>query len=130
MASTLNGTGITFSDGSTTSSNSTLGAIGSVMLAIYTANGALSANTTVSGSLLTYQWTGQYSINSASQGFSPNNVCFGGAATRFNNSTYNSGGTTLSGTWRQLSSGSGYGSGATGCGPVMYWPVHMWVRVS
>jgi len=54
MASTLNGTGITFSDGTTQNSGSAFAAIGTISRMFCTSSSQQYPNTTVSGSLLHY----------------------------------------------------------------------------
>lgn len=126
MASSLNGTGLTFSSGQTLNAvpvtslngqtgditNTSYGAIGSYVVAAYNAGTTLALNSTTAGSNLYYCGT--------SQG--------GGMALGAQGSAnyFSAGGTSmgLSGTWRNLNyiNASDWGSSARG--------TSLWVRIS
>jgi hypothetical protein len=89
-ATTAGNGGVTAVNGQTGSITQTsVGSIGSYVAAIYAVNGAISVGETTSGSNLRYN-------------FNPSNAFgdFNWYRVRLNNSTYDGGGTTLTGTWR------------------------------
>jgi hypothetical protein len=117
--------GVTSLNGQTGAITDTnLGAIGSYISAVRAVtagspNSSLSANSTIAGSSLRYGWSAS--------------AVYGGLASAFqgtsrfgtNNSVYNSGGSSLSGTWRNL--GTAYETDVDG---ESNWYPSLWVRIS
>lgn len=128
MPTTLRNTDILFNDGTTQSTalSTAFGAVGTyavLMNAVNTNN--VNADVTVAGSTLRYNHTGNTSVVLT-------NAPFVGTRFRDNNSTYNGGGTALSGTWRKMSSGVTYQAEVVCCGTRTnyYWTSALYVRIS
>jgi hypothetical protein len=125
MPVTVRGTDILFSNGTTqstaaVSASTEFGGIGSYAVLIPAVNSNLAQGATIAGSSLRHSVAGN-SINAA--------------VSRVNNSTYNGGGTALSGTWRKMSMGDNYLSTVTGesqygVTTTYYWFGHLFVRIS
>lgn len=121
------GGGVTSLNGQTGAITSTnIDAIGSYIVSPYATTGSLaitgiSTNTTVSGSLLKYNY-------SSGPGGSAGGITTN--ATRLDSTTYNGGGTSLSGTWRLLSLETRYSFNAGCCTRMYVWCPSLWVRIS
>ena len=103
------------------------GGIGSIGLVWYAGNTNFSYSSTISGSDLRCNYTTGASGQQAGVNVSP----LAGYWTRTNNSTFNFGGTALSGTWRKLNSGNTYETYNDGMGTIYYtWNPVLCVRVS
>lgn len=127
MASTLNGTGITFSDSSTIASGSAFGAIGTVGTFYNTNASAISPNGTVSGSYLFYQSAGTtYVIVDQNLDVSFNPINRTTAFTWNGSNTFSPIG---AGTWRMIAAGRTRAPSWSGCVGFIYFPV-LYVRVS
>jgi hypothetical protein len=104
-----------------------LGDIGSYAALIIATNTNVAVGSTVAGSDLRYGWTPNTGAVAAStNGYSAY------SANRSNGSaSYNGGGTSLSGTWRKMSTGATYGTITSGCCfTVYYWMAALYVRIS
>jgi hypothetical protein len=104
-----------------------LGDIGSYAVLIIATNTNVAVGSTVAGSDLRYGWTPNTGAVAAStNGYSAY------SANRSNGSaSYNGGGTSLSGTWRKMSTGATYGTITGGCcSTVYYWMAALYVRIS
>jgi hypothetical protein len=104
-----------------------LGDIGSYAVLIIATNTNVAAGSTVAGSDLRHSWTPNTGAVAAStNGYSAY------SANRSNGSaSYNGGGTSLSGTWRKMSTGATYGTITSGCcSTVYYWMAALYVRIS
>lgn len=121
MAATLNGTGVTFSDGSNQNSANAFNTIGVPQLFWYTGTTSVAAGSTVSGSYLFYA-TAVADAYSATSGASPGQSFYVATSAAGGNRTtpFSFNGSTLSpvgsGTWRvmtravQFGSACGYGN--------------------
>jgi hypothetical protein len=101
--------------------------IGSYAVLIIATNTNVAVGSTVAGSDLRYGWTPNTGAVAAStNGYSAY------SANRSNGSaSYNGGGTSLSGTWRKMSTGATYGTITSGCcSTVYYWMAALYVRIS
>jgi len=104
-----------------------LGDIGSYAVLIIATNTNVAVGSTVAGSDLRYGWTPNTGAVAAStNGYSAY------SANRSNvSASYNGGGTSLSGTWRKMSTGATYGTITSGCcSTVYYWMAALYVRIS
>jgi hypothetical protein len=102
-----------------------LGDIGGYAVLIIATNTDVAVGSTVAGSDLRYGWT----PNTGPQGTGSTWSAFG--ANRSNGvNTYNGGGTSLSGTWRKVSTGSTYFSITSSCVTTYYWAAALYVRIS
>ena len=115
------GGGVTSLNGQTGAiTNTDLGAIGSYIAAVYTPFTDVSQGSTVSGSSLRYN----YNYTSSTGG-----IVFNSNATAGGTTTYQAGGTALSGTWRCLSRQI-VRTGSSGKSYIAYWGAGLWVRIS
>lgn len=104
-----------------------LGDIGSYAVLIIATNTNVAAGSTVAGSDLRHSWTPNTGVvNATTNGYS----AYG--ANRSNSSaSYNGGGTSLTGTWRKVSTGATYGTITVCCvGTTFYWMAALYVRIS
>lgn len=103
-----------------------LGDIGSYAVLIIATNTNLAAGATVAGSDLRHSWTPNTGVvNATSNGYS----AYG--ANRSNSSaSYTGGGTSLTGTWRKVSTGATYGTVTSCCVVYYYWMAALYVRIS
>jgi hypothetical protein len=132
MPTTIRNTDILFNDGTTQSTAATgastaFGAVGTYAVLMMAANTNLAIDGTIAGSSLRYNDSPNGITNNASTaGITP----FMGMYTRSSVSTYLGGGTSVSGTWRKVSSGTVYTS-YSDCGTTYYiWSRALYVRVS
>ena len=124
---TASGGGVTSLNGQTGALTLTdAGAIGALGIFMNAGNSNVVYGGTVAGSSLRYDYsyTGDYT-EQAGYGSATN-----GRQQRQSNSSYNGGGSSISGTWRKLSSGLVYATAANCCGTVYYWMTALYVRVS
>jgi hypothetical protein len=118
---TSNGTTWTSAAAPTTSTD--FGAIGTYAVLMMGVNTNLALNGTIAGSSLRYNWT----ANARPTGVSAYDNF---ASARVNQGSYNGGGTSLSGTWRKLSTGTTYFT-YVDCGiTYVYWCLALYVRIS
>lgn len=130
MASILNGTGVTFSDGSTQNSANAFNVVGSHMLLWYTSTTLVTPGNTASGSYLFYvsnASAGAYGAGGTSIGTSltvSTGIANVNRTTAFsnNNATYS----PIGGTWRLMT--RGYQAEAV-CGYAAFTPVYA-VRIA
>jgi len=133
MASTLNGTGITYSDGTTTASGSTFGAVGTVAWLWNTQASNILPNSTIAGSSLIYpstitQVTGSQIYTNGNNGVLANSFYYTNqlqaAYVRFTNGNTGYqvplGSTAVSGTWRLLTPAGPRQSSYIGCDNTTY----------
>jgi hypothetical protein len=104
-----------------------LGDIGSYAVLIIATNTNVAVGSTVAGSDLRYGWTpnqGPLSVTGTYSAYGANRLSVTG--------TYNGGGTSLSGTWRKMSTGATYASFTDPCTGVTtyYWLAALYVRIS
>lgn len=132
MPTTLRNTDILFNDGTTqstaaTAASTAFGAIGTYAVLMMAANTNLATGSTIAGSSLRYDFT----ANAAYEYLDTfaNSAPFLSRRLQ-TSSSYAGGGTSLSGTWRKMSSGVTYGS-VTNCGLTSYgfWEA-LYVRIS
>lgn len=108
-----------------------LGDIGSYAVLIIATNTDVAVNSTVAGSDLRYGWTPNTTVGVTGTFF----PSFGANRHR-TSTTYDGGGTSLSGTWRKMSTGNTYGSytvpSGPCCPPATYyaWGAALYVRIS
>ncbi len=133
MPTTLRNTDILFNDATTQSTAftgipTTFGAVGTYAVLMMGVNTNLATDGTIAGSSLRYNFT----PNSAAStlGGSANSAPFLGRRIRSNNSTYDGGGTALSGTWRKMSSGVTFASVSGCCSTDYCWWEALYVRIS
>jgi hypothetical protein len=109
--------------------------IGSYAILLNTTNTSLATGSTVAGSALRYD----ISTSSESNGGTNATTAGGNGANptstarrqTFNNSSYDGGGTSVSGTWRKMSPGSTFTTLTDGCGGVYrIWQFNLYVRIS
>ena len=104
-----------------------LGDIGSYAVLIIATNTNVAVGSTVAGSDLRYGWGPNYGLIGGGAGFSS----YGANRVRNNNSSYDGGGTSLSGTWRKMSTGVTYATLTACCaGTDFFWAAALYVRVS
>jgi hypothetical protein len=131
MASTLNGTGVTFSDGTTQNSASTFGAIGTYAILFRTSTVNGFANQTVSGSYLFYvssQPAGNVPSITGPTYVSGDRRNATSGFTTTNNSANSITMANLAGTWRYVSTSPG--SAYDGCMGFTFLNGTILVRVS
>jgi hypothetical protein len=124
----LTSNGTTWTSAAAPTASTALDGIGSYAVLMMGVSTNLAIGSTIAGSSLRYNFT----PNSANStlGASANSAPFLGRRIRSNNSTYDGGGTALSGTWRKMSSGVTFVSVA-GCGNTDYcWWEALYVRIS
>jgi hypothetical protein len=104
-----------------------LGDIGSYAVLIIAANSNVAVGSTVAGSDLRYGWTPNQGLLSVPTAYSAY-----GANRNAASSSYNGGGTSLSGTWRKMSTGATYASFTDPCTGITtyYWLAALYVRIS
>lgn len=134
MPTTLRNLDILFNDGSTQSTaavgaSTTFGAVGTYAVLMNAANADITIGNTVAGSSLRYSESTNANI---AGGATATISALIGARTRDNNSTYDGGGTSVSGTWRKMSSGSVYVAVGISCGggTQYIWNRALYVRIS
>jgi hypothetical protein len=107
-----------------------LGDIGSYAVLIIATNTNVAVDSTVAGSDLRYGWTSNLNMPPGSALY----VSYGANYQRNGSSVYAGGGTSLSGTWRKMSTGSTYGSYTITCGcttnTYYVWAAALYVRIS
>jgi hypothetical protein len=107
-----------------------LGDIGSYAVLVIATNSNLGPGATVAGSDLRYGWTSNLNMPPGSALY----VSYGANYQRIGSSVYAGGGTSLSGTWRKMSTGSTYGSYTITCGcttnTYYVWAAALYVRIS
>ena len=107
-----------------------LGDIGSYAVLMIATNTNVAANGTVAGSNLRHSWTPNFGPTTFTSGYSS----YGANRRRAGTATYDGGGTSLSGTWRKVSTGDTYGSNVVtcGCNTTTYynWMAALYVRIS
>jgi len=104
-----------------------LGDIGSYAVLMIATNTDVAAGSTVAGSGLRYGWTPNQGLLSV-----PGTYSAYGANRNSGSSSYNGGGTSLSGTWRKMSTGATYASFTDPCTgtTTYYWLAALYVRIS
>lgn len=103
-----------------------LGDIGSYAVLIIATNTNVAAGSTVAGSDLRHSWTPNVgTVSATSGGWS----LFGANRSRLS-SVYDGGGTSMTGTWRKMSTGATYGTITDCTGTVVYWMAALYVRIS
>jgi len=109
-------------------------ALGCVMCAIRTTNSDLGGvGTTESGSNLRYNWTiaDISGITTTGQTYPYGDASYVVRKLGTANPAYNAGGTSLTGTWRKLSTGITWQTTDDGEGNYYsYWYQHLWIRIS
>jgi len=120
--------GVRFNDTTTQTTaavtpSTALDGVGSYAVLMMAANNNLAIGGTIAGSSLRYNYT-------AGGQSSPNNPFFGRVGPG-SPSSYNGGGTAVSGTWRKMSSGTVYFTEPDGYGGTLYsWSPALYVRIS
>lgn len=126
----LTSAGITFGDATTqttaaTATSTAFGAVGTYGCFMNAGNADISIGGTIAGSSLRYGYTTNQQYVSGTQ-YPPQ---FGGRY-RIYNSSYDGGGTSVSGTWRRMDSNPVYAATFDGCGTIYSWGVGLFVRIS
>ena len=122
----LTSDGTTWTSAAATAPSTAFGGVGSYAVLMMAVNTNLATGSTIAGSSLRYDFT----ANSANSFVGSSSAPFLGRRIQSNNSTFGGGGTSLSGTWRKMSSGSTFGS-ISGCGNTDYaWWEALYVRIS
>jgi hypothetical protein len=132
MPVTVRNTDILFNDGTTQSTAAggvptAFGAVGTYAVLMMAVNTNLGVDGTIAGSSLRFN----ENSNSTSQSQSPGGFTpFYGNRFRFNVSSYDGGGSAVSGTWRKMSTGATYYAWNSGYGTEFYWQRALYVRIS
>lgn len=135
MGISISGTTLTFNDATTmttaaTAPSTALNGVGSYAGLMMKANNNLAIGSTIAGSSLAYNCTGLFTQNVSTQGGLQLPAPLVGLRQQLNNGTNGAGGTTVSGTWRRMDSGTIYVT-ATNCDGTYYnWGVALFVRIS
>jgi hypothetical protein len=131
MPVTVRNTDILFNDGTTQTTAAgaiptDFGAVGTYAVLMMAANNNLATNGTIAGSSLRFN----YSANSSSLSSGGNHSPFQGSVFHTVNS-YNGGGTSVSGTWRKMSTGQTYRQNSDAYGNLSWnWQLALYVRIS
>lgn len=103
-----------------------LGDIGSYAVLMIATNTNVAVGSTVAGSDLRHSWTPNVgTVSATSGGWS----LFGANRSRLS-SVYDGGGTSMTGTWRKMSTGATYGTVTDCTGTIVYWMAALYVRIS
>lgn len=107
--------------------NTGLGDIGSYAVLMIATNTNVAAGSTVAGSDLRHSWT----PNIGAPGATTNGWAAYSANRSNGSASYNGGGTSLTGTWRKMSTGATYGTMTNACSVITYyWMAALYVRIS